>query len=148
MENFGTWGPAERIVAEALIDIDNPTGLSVVRRITDALRNAGMLNDPDSPTECTCWTGGQINKLIAEAQAEAKHRRNTERPHAWEIVKFLRDNEGGSDPWHNVLLAAEEFDVSPHRIHLAIAYYSDHRQEVDDAILKAETQDDPPTSTR
>lgn len=51
MENPRTWGPAERVVNETWIDweVDRANGvigLSLARRITDALRAAGLLDPP------------------------------------------------------------------------------------------------------
>lgn len=58
MENPATWGEAERIVQQVLDDffanqnkpITDPAkyiaGLSLERKITDALREAGLLKDP------------------------------------------------------------------------------------------------------
>lgn len=49
MENPSTWGDAERIVHNALNEFEDQTlgemmaGLSLERRITDALRAAGLL---------------------------------------------------------------------------------------------------------
>lgn len=61
MENPATWGEAERVVASVLYDNENNfvkrrgnelVGLSVVRRITDALRVAGLITTKMSdPTE-------------------------------------------------------------------------------------------------
>jgi hypothetical protein len=52
MENPATWGTAERIVSDVLSRHDanmrSPSpviGLSVVRQITDALREAGLLSE-------------------------------------------------------------------------------------------------------
>jgi hypothetical protein len=50
MENPATWGKAERIVDKAIGDHDTAmqrgiTGLSLVRHITDALREAGLLKE-------------------------------------------------------------------------------------------------------
>jgi hypothetical protein len=52
MENPGTWGLAEHVVNKALNDHDRLMradeyfcGLSVVRKITDALRAEGLLNN-------------------------------------------------------------------------------------------------------
>lgn len=51
MENPDTWGPAERVVAQALQEVEDRkkefyAGLSTVRVITDALRKAGLLIEP------------------------------------------------------------------------------------------------------
>ena len=57
-ENPATWGEAEHVVADALHDHDanmrspDPViGVSVVRRITDALRDAGLLADSRETTQ-------------------------------------------------------------------------------------------------
>lgn len=48
MENPATWGPAEHVVSKALKDAaaaraQGVIGLSTVRQVTDALREAGLL---------------------------------------------------------------------------------------------------------
>lgn len=54
MENPATWGPAEHVVLKALDEHDENErrppderliGLSLVRRITDALRREGLLRE-------------------------------------------------------------------------------------------------------
>ena len=50
MENPATWGTAEKIVSKVLSETDNILpeficGLSLERRITDALREAGLLKE-------------------------------------------------------------------------------------------------------
>lgn len=52
MENPDTWGKAERVVHDAYIDweVDRANelcGLSLARRITNALRAEGLLAEPD-----------------------------------------------------------------------------------------------------
>lgn len=55
MENPATWGKAEHVVNDALAESDRAMlggliGLSLTRRITDALREAGLLKeDTDGP---------------------------------------------------------------------------------------------------
>jgi hypothetical protein len=50
MENPATWGPAEKVVDKVIREVyENRragiTGLSMVRRVTDGLREAGLLRD-------------------------------------------------------------------------------------------------------
>ena len=52
MENPQTWGAAEKVVARALAEAElrrekGTPGLSVARQITDALRDSGLLLDPE-----------------------------------------------------------------------------------------------------
>lgn len=54
MENPATWGKAERVVADAMEAADEAyrtgyVGLSTVRQITDALREAGLLKEEVNP---------------------------------------------------------------------------------------------------
>ena len=55
MENPATWGDAENIINNAIVQHhyatqNGTTGLSLPRTITDALRNAGLLRDhPENP---------------------------------------------------------------------------------------------------
>jgi hypothetical protein len=56
MENPQTWGEAEHLVCDALEDhekamAEDICGLSVVRRITDALRKEGLLNERNDTEE-------------------------------------------------------------------------------------------------
>lgn len=51
MENPATWGRAEHVIADAMSQADKymkmgVVGLSSVRQIADALREAGLLRDP------------------------------------------------------------------------------------------------------
>ena len=53
MENPATWGEAERIVEQCLQEDEDAKwrgicGLSLPRRITDALRDAGLLSSKDA----------------------------------------------------------------------------------------------------
>lgn len=49
MENPATWGRAEKVVDQVIRDhrdrTDSVIGLSLTRRITDALRREGLLKD-------------------------------------------------------------------------------------------------------
>lgn len=52
MENPATWGRAEQVISQAYQDwwkgrAEGRTGLSLPRRIADALRAAGLLRDED-----------------------------------------------------------------------------------------------------
>ena len=55
MENPATWGDAEKIVNQTMVDYyetvksgEALTGLSLIRQITDALRKAGLLAEEDN----------------------------------------------------------------------------------------------------
>lgn len=55
MENPATWGPAEKVVSRILAEQDDVEsqflcGLSLARRITDALREAGLLREEYIPS--------------------------------------------------------------------------------------------------
>jgi len=55
MENPATWGKAEHVIIQALDEYDKDVlgnrgvivGLSLTRRIADALRNANLLREPE-----------------------------------------------------------------------------------------------------
>jgi hypothetical protein len=71
MENPATWGEPERIVQNVLDAFQVMTGLSLPRRITDALRAQGYLPPLTGTGTLTAITGDEhkvIVKLIAEVE--------------------------------------------------------------------------------
>lgn len=70
MENPGTWGPAERAVAGAIGDWEQAClkgiiGPSLTRRITDALRKAGLLKEaPVTDTNYAVAPGEYLEEWI------------------------------------------------------------------------------------
>ncbi len=71
MENPMTWGEAERIVHGVLTQRETGEirmGLSTERRITNALRNAGLLVDPEPMTVEVYAEGLQVLALKKMAE--------------------------------------------------------------------------------
>lgn len=59
-------------------------------------------------------------------------------PDVWEVVKFLREiDERGADA---VAAAVEVLSLSEAQVRIAIHYYSDHPDEIDDEIAQADDE--------
>ncbi|MCD6032289.1 MAG: hypothetical protein K0S78_4471 [Thermomicrobiales bacterium] len=131
---------AERIVRNALLDTQTPGAQPIVQRIIGDLNAAGLLRDePLHPAVAeqvaeTALTPKEIAGLAAEDHDLDQLK--PQGPEPWEIIRFLQEQpEGG---WDAMRAAADEFNISTTRVSAALAYYSDHRSQVDEAIHRAE----------